>query len=199
MPLTESLPQAATAHLARVRAQLAGAALAAHRAGSVRVAIGRGSDSFGPGVLDSAMGARAFLPPLEGKPAALAGRLDVPHTYTFVDDLGRALVTLGERDEALGQAWHVPNPETVTQREFMAIAFEEMGVKPRLGGTSRLMMRMLGWWVPEARDTLERMYQFDRPFVVDSSKFERAFGQQATPLREAIRRTVAWYRNWFGV
>jgi nucleoside-diphosphate-sugar epimerase len=39
------------------------------------------------------------------------------------------------------------------------------------------------------------MYEFEQPFVVDSSRFEQVFGMQATPLREAIRETVAWYQS----
>lgn len=34
-------------------------------------------------------------------------------------------------------------------------------------------------------------YQFDRPFVVDHGKFERAFGARPTRHREAIKATVA--------
>ncbi len=39
------------------------------------------------------------------------------------------------------------------------------------------------------------MYEFEQPFVVDSSKFEQAFGMKTTPLKEAISETVAWYRS----
>jgi nucleoside-diphosphate-sugar epimerase len=39
------------------------------------------------------------------------------------------------------------------------------------------------------------LYEFEEPFVVDHSKFEEAFGEQATPLREAIWGTVRWYRE----
>ena len=38
------------------------------------------------------------------------------------------------------------------------------------------------------------LYEFEKPFVVESSKFERTFGVQATPIEEAIKVTVAWYR-----
>jgi nucleoside-diphosphate-sugar epimerase len=31
--------------------------------------------------------------------------------------------------------------------------------------------------------------------VVDDSKFEEAFGEHATPLKEAIGETVRWYRS----
>lgn len=107
-PIHEGLPYTATTRKGKVRAQIAEAVLAAHRAGTVRAAIGRGSDFYGPGVRDSTLGERAIAPALEGKTASLVGRLDVPHTYTFVDDFGKALVILGEHDEALGQVWHVP-------------------------------------------------------------------------------------------
>jgi hypothetical protein len=33
--------------------------------------------------------------------------------------MGRALVTLGERDEADGQVWHLPAAEPLTGRQFL--------------------------------------------------------------------------------
>jgi len=39
------------------------------------------------------------------------------------------------------------------------------------------------------------MYEFDQPFIVDSSKFEKTFGMTATPMREAIREAVAWFKS----
>ncbi len=41
----------------------------------------------------------------------------------------------------------------------------------------------------------EVLYQFERPFVVDHSKFERAFGAEPTPLAEAIGQTLDWCRT----
>ena len=107
-PLTEDLPYAATTRKGKVRAALSEAALAAHRAGKVQVTMGRGSDFFGPWAVDSGFGDRVFYPALVGKGASFGGKLDLPHTATYIGDFGAALVILGERDEALGQAWHVP-------------------------------------------------------------------------------------------
>jgi hypothetical protein len=45
------------------------------------------------------------------------------------------------------------------------------------------------------REIIEMLYEFEEPFVVDHAKFERAFGERATPLREAIGETVRWYRS----
>jgi nucleoside-diphosphate-sugar epimerase len=174
---------------------MAEAALGAHRDGKLQVTIGRGSDFFGPGVLGSTLGERVFAPALQGKSASATGSLDLPHTYTYIDDFGKALVTLGQREEALGRAWHVPNAETLTQRQLITMIFEETGAPPKMSGMGKLMLRIGGLFIPEARETVEMMYEFDKPFIVDDSQYKRTFGNHATPLRDAIRSTVAWYRQ----
>ncbi|MBH8553207.1 NAD-dependent dehydratase [Nostocaceae cyanobacterium CENA357] len=191
--LREDLPNAATTRKGRVRGQMTEALLDAHRRGIVRVAIGRASDFYGPEVLGSAMGDRVFSPILTGKPASAVGEIDLPHTYTFIDDFGKALVVLGEHDNALGQIWHIPNAETITTRQFITIAFEEAGHPPKISKMGKFMMRLGGIFIPEAREAVEMMYEFDEPFVVNHDKYVQAFGNHATPLREAIRRTLAWY------
>ncbi len=45
------------------------------------------------------------------------------------------------------------------------------------------------------RELIEMMYQFEEPFVVEHSKFIEAFGDTSTPLTEAIRATIEWYRT----
>jgi nucleoside-diphosphate-sugar epimerase len=45
------------------------------------------------------------------------------------------------------------------------------------------------------REVKEMLYQFEEDFVVDSSRFMRAFGLASTPLDDAIRATLAWYRQ----
>jgi nucleoside-diphosphate-sugar epimerase len=192
--IREDMPYRAHTRKGKVRAQMSEALLSAHKAGKLRVTIARGSDFFGPGVLESAYGERAFYPALEGKPASLVGNIDLPHTATYISDFGRAMVMLGECDEALGQAWHVPNPETVAQREFMTMFFEELGLPPKMSSMGRVMTQIGGLFVPAAREMVEMMYEFEKPFVVDSSKFVARFGNIATPLREAIRETAAWYK-----
>jgi nucleoside-diphosphate-sugar epimerase len=198
-PITEDLPYRPTTKKGRIRAELAEAMLAAHRAGRVEVAIGRASDFIGPFVTDGGMvGTRAIVPAMRGKAASLIGNIDLPHTYTFIEDFGRALVILGERPEAAGRAWIAPNPETVTTRELMTMIFAELGRPPRMRTMGRGMLRLAGLFVPEARELVEMLYEFEKPFVVDGSNFERTFGLRATPLREVVKSTVAWYRAHLG-
>jgi nucleoside-diphosphate-sugar epimerase len=190
----EGLPYSAKTKKGKVRAQMANQLLEAHRTGKVRVAMARGSDFFGPEVMGSSLGEREIYPLIAGKKVQVYGNPDLPHTYTFIDDFGKAMVILGEREEALGQAWHVPNAPTLTQRQLVTILFQEAGHPPKIGTLSPLMMRIGGLFIPEARETVEMMYEFTKPYVVDSSKFVRAFGDIATSHQEAARKTVEWFK-----
>jgi nucleoside-diphosphate-sugar epimerase len=194
-PMTEDLPYAPNTRKGTVRARMSQELMEAHTSGKVRVAIGRASDFFGPHVLTSAAGEQVFGRAVEGKSAQVAGDPDQPHTYTYVPDIGKGLVILGEREEALGRAWHLPSPETLTTRQFVEMIFEEVGKPARVQAAPKIVLRALGLFNPPLRETIEMFYEFEEPFVVDHSDFTRSFGDHATPLREAIRRTVRWYRE----
>src|SRR5215210_6740270 len=194
-PLTEDQPYAPNTRKGAVRAMMSEELMEADQSGRVRVAIGRASDAFGPRVLVSAAGEQVFGRAVEGKSAQLAGDPDQPHTYTYMPDIGRGLAVLGEREEALGRAWHLPSPETVTTREFVGMIFEEVGKPSRLQAAPKIVLRALGLFNPPLRETIEMLYEFEEPFVVDDSDFARTFGDHATPLGEAIRETVRWYRE----
>jgi len=196
-PMTEDMPHNAHTRKGRTRSEISNAAFAAHRAGKLRVTAGRGSDFFGPwGLPTAAMGERTFYPMLHGKAAGLVGNIDVPHTHTYIPDFGKALVILGERSEADGQAWHVPNDNPrVTQREMVKLIAAEMGIEPKMSAMGKTMMRIGGLFIPEAKESVEMMYEFEQPFIVDSSKFEKTFGMHATNMKDALKATVVWYKS----
>ena len=196
-PITEDKPHNAHTRKGCVRTQLSEAALRAHQEGKLRVTIGRGSDYFGPWGTDSSMGELVFYPLLKGKAGQVGGSMKMPHTHTYIPDFGKALVILGENDETDGQAWHVTNdmPE-ITQGELVRMFAEEAGVEPKVQVVGTVMMALAGLFIPEAKELVEMMYEFKKPFIVDSSKFERTFGMQATPMRKAIKETVTWYQTY---
>ncbi len=196
-PITEDMPYNADTKKGQVRAQMAQDVLAAHQAGQVRATIARASDFYGPGVVESSAGERMFGFAVEGKAASVAGNLDAKHSYTYIDDVGKALVILGEHDEALGQVWHVPNAPAITTREFINLIFNTLGRPPKMSAMGKMMMRLGGLFVPAAREVVEMMYEFEKDFVVDGSKFTKAFGLEATPYRDGVQATVAWYQANF--
>lgn len=192
----EELPYAATTRKGKVRGEMSRKLMQAHLDGKVKVAIGRGSDFYGPGVLSSTLGERTIVPLLNGKPAEVTGSMNLPHTYTYIRDFGEALVSLSEKEEALGQVWHVPNPPTLTQRELLTLFFKEAALEPKFSVMGKTMLKLGGLFVPAAREMVEMYYEFEKPFRVDSSKFIQAFGDISTPHEVAIRETIHWYRDY---
>jgi nucleoside-diphosphate-sugar epimerase len=191
--ITEATPLKPQGRKGHTRARMTEQALAAHRAGKVRIAIGRGSDFFGPHVSGSVVGAGMFQRMLAGKPARIIGNPDLPHSYTYARDFGEALVILGEHEQAFGHAWHVPTAEAVTTRRFVVMVAEVAGPAAKVQAAGPVTLGLLGLVIPELRELWELRYEFEKPFVVDSSRFEQTFGMRATPLAEAIRETVAWH------
>ena len=155
----------------------------------MRVTVGRGADFYGPRT-NSVTKDFVFGAVLGGKKAQWPVSLDTPHSVSYIEDFAWGLVTLGERDEALGEIWHVPAGEPVTGREFITLAFEAAGKKPRMTALSPFVTRVGGLFNPLVREFAEVLYQFEKAFVTDSSKFEEAFGARLTPHREAIRETL---------
>jgi nucleoside-diphosphate-sugar epimerase len=188
-PMTETTPRGARGRKGQLRVQLEDYFLNAHRKGMVRLAIGRASDFYGVAA-NSAASMLVITPALQGKPASWLGTLEAPHTLSYLPDVARGLITLGERDEALGEVWHLPADAPLTGRQFIELVFAELSRPPRMRVISRPMMLLAGLLSPMIRESLEVFYQFERPFVMDSSKFARTFGQRATPHRDAIRETL---------
>ncbi|MEO8158788.1 MAG: NAD-dependent epimerase/dehydratase family protein [Betaproteobacteria bacterium] len=194
-PMTEDLPLNATTRKGRIRASIAQSLMGLHSAGKLRVAIGRGSDFFGPFATDAAMmGSRVFGRALQGKAAQVVGNPDRLHTYTFIDDFGKALVTLGEHDAALGKAWHVPSAPATTTRGFVEKVYAALGKPARLSAAPRFALALLGKFDDNVKELREMLYQFERNFVMDSGPCEATFGVQPTPLDDSIRQTLDWYR-----
>jgi nucleoside-diphosphate-sugar epimerase len=192
-PIVETLPYAATGRKGVARAAMATRLLDAHRAGHVAVAIGRASDFFGPGATDSVVGERFFPAILAGKSAETYGDPDLPHSYTYAPDFARALIELGRHDEAFGRAWHVPTAPAVSTRRFVELASAAAGTPPKMRTLGKLMVRIGGLFIPEAREMLELSYEFEEPFVLDDSAFRKAFGLEPTSLEESLAETVEWW------
>jgi nucleoside-diphosphate-sugar epimerase len=194
-PMTEDLPLAATTIKGRTRAAMTRELLTAAQTGRVRIAIGRAADFFGAGVTESTLGARVFANALAGKRADFIGNPDLPHTYSYVPDIAAGLAVLGSDERAVGQVWHLPGPETVTTRAVLELIAAQVGHPVPIRSVPKVVLRTLGLVRPMLRGLEEMAYEFEEPFVLDTTKFESTFGPGGTPLDVAIKETVTGYRS----
>jgi nucleoside-diphosphate-sugar epimerase len=197
-PLTEDSPQAPVTRKGKLRKQLADTILAAHAQGQIRATIGRAPDFYGPGVRISAVGEQFFTAVVTGKRVPWLGKLDVLHALSFVEDVARGLMALGRHEQALGQVWHLPTAQALTGRQYIALASEAAGVQARPLAVSGLLLKILGLTNAVLRESVEMLYEFNEPYLIDGSKYTRAFDGIPTSHKEAMRRTVAWYRQSAG-
>lgn len=193
--LTEDLPLASVGDKGRVRAAMFEEALAAHRSGRAKAVEVRASDYIGPGA-ESHMGERVVPRILAGKSVKVMGAIDQPHTWTYPDDVAALAIAAGADPTAWGQAWHVPSNPPRTQAAVVADLAATAGVQvPRVSAYPSWLMSAMAVVNPMIRELKETNYQFEGPFVMDSSTAQRHFDLKPTPWEQILTATVESYRS----
>jgi len=188
-PITDATPLGATHPKLRLRADMWREALARHQAGRLRVTEIRSSDYV---EANSILSLVLSKPILAGKRAFVPGALDVPHSWTAIADAARTLVTVAGDARAWGKAWLVPTNAPLTVRELAArFAAAHGAPAPKLSVIPYPILWAVGLFVPLVRELRATRYQFESPFVMDSSLTESTFGLAATDLDVALRAVAA--------
>lgn len=195
-PLKEDLPLTTYGKKPRIKAEITKLWRDAHASGKVRAVAVRAADFYGPDAPTSVISTYGVARFLSGKGALVPYPADHPHDFTCVVDFARALVTLIDApDDAYGQAWHVPNAPTQTLRQVLTLAAARIGVEPRVTVLPRWLAAIAGLFNKEIAEIAEMMFQWDRPYLVDSSKFAARFWRDPTPFDKGLDATIASLRR----
>jgi hypothetical protein len=66
----------------------------------------------------------------------------------------------------------------------------------KVAATPALALRIAGLFNVRARESREMLYQWERPFVLDASKFQHAFGPfEPTTTQQAAATTITWFSD----
>jgi UDP-glucose 4-epimerase len=160
---------------------------AAHDEHGLRYTICRPFNAYGPGEMPEDEPGIAHMVPdvirkvLAGqKPLQIFGSGEQTRTLTYVDDIADGVVTAAFADAGLNEDFNISAGEEMTVAEIARVIWEECGEDP-------------GAFELEHVGSFEVDVQRRWP---DVSKAERLLGWKAqVPLREGIRRTVAWLRE----
>ncbi|CAN5203849.1 hypothetical protein BH18ACT9_BH18ACT9_04090 [soil metagenome] len=103
----------------------------------------------------------------------------------------RALVAVAGQVGAWGRVWHAPRNPARTQAETIGDICAAAG-KPAVPVRTfpRSVLTVGGLAVPLLRELQETLYQFERPYVLDSSAISREMGLEPSPWDEVCRRTA---------
>lgn len=190
--MTEGSPRLAAGGKRGVRTAL----LQARQASATPTVSVVAGDFFGPRVRMAHGGERMVVPVMAGKNVSVVGSSRQPHSFTYVPDLARAMIAAADQPSAWNAVWHAPTGPALSQQE-LADAFAAAAGRPapKVRVLPGWTLRAAGFVSADARELAEMLYQFERPFVMDSATSEAALGVAPTPLETAVAATVDWWRQ----
>ena len=155
--------------------------------GEVKAVIARSADFYGYKAEKTFASPMIFDKLKFGKTAMWLVNANVAHSLTYIPDIAKAMVILGNDEEAYNQVWHLPTDKyPITGKEFIELVADVYGVKAKYTVVSKWMLKIIGLFSPMIKETNEMLYQFEFPYLFNSSKFESRYFQ-ATPYKEAIK------------
>lgn len=188
--VAESHPRAPHTTKGRFRKEQEDMLMAADAAGTLRAAILRLPDFYGPGVERSFL-SDIFTAAAEGRRAKVVGPIDNPHEFVFVPDVGPVVRDLIGREEAFGRTFNLGGAGTITVRAVAERAFALAGRTPKLMVAGKALLRLAGLFDPVMRELVEMNYLMTEPVVFDDSALQALIGPVAkTPYAEGIAQCV---------
>ncbi len=195
-PMTEQTPYAPCSKKGAVRAEIATALMDEVKAGNLTAMIARSADFYGPNTKNGVPNVLVFESFARGARASWLVNAKVPHSLTLTRDAARGVAMIAERESAWNQVWHLPTaPDPPTGKEFIEMAAAEFGVPPKYRVLSRPVLRIVGLFDPQVRESYEMLYQSAAPYLFDSTKFATEFDFAGTPYPEGVRIVAESYRR----
>jgi len=189
-PMTEETEVMPSSKKGQVRARIAQMVLDEINSGKLQALIARAADFYGPAIKNSALNEAIYKNLKAGKKANWFCSGNHLHNFTFTPDAAKGTALLGNTESAYNQVWHLPTVAPITGKQWIEKIAKELGVEPKIQVAPKFIVQVLGLFNPLMKEFVEMLYQFDRDYNFDSSKFETVFKIKPTPIDEGIRQIV---------
>ncbi len=194
--MTENTPVNPSSRKGAVRRQISEMLLQAVRERNLKALIARSADFYGPDNNNNFITQMVLKNLSRGKKAMWFVNSDLKHSFTYTPDAARATALLGNTPDAYGEVWHLPtDSRKITGRQIITMFASELGKNPEISILPKFMLLPLGLFIPVMREMPEMMYQYDRDYFFNSSKFTERFGISATPYEEGVKTTSMMFRG----
>lgn len=189
-PMNEETEVLPVSKKGKVRAGIVQMVLDEIKAGTMEALIARAADFYGPGIKNSVLNEVVFNNLKAGKKANWFCSVNKLHNFTFTPDAARATALLGNTESAFDQVWHLPTAAPITGQQWIEKVANELGVKPKIQIASKFIIQVMGLFNPIMKEFVEMLYQYDRDYNFDSSKFESTFKIYPTSIDEGIKQVL---------
>ena len=175
-----------------VRKRIAQMILDAVNEGNLNALIARSADFYGPDNEKSFLIEMVYKNIKKGKNPNWFIDADKKHSFTFTPDAAKATALLGNTDDAYNQVWHLPTDKNLlTGREFIELFLKEMKTEGKVSVIPLWLLKIMGLFIPVLKEMPEMMYQYNRDYFFDSSKFDKRFNFKTTTYQEGVKLTVS--------
>ncbi|MCX6148770.1 MAG: NAD-dependent epimerase/dehydratase family protein [Candidatus Kapabacteria bacterium] len=175
----------------KVRNEIADMLLNSIKSGKLTALIARSADFYGPNNKTSVLLETVYKNFKKGKAANWLIDSNKKHSFTYTPDAAKATAILGITPDAYNQVWHLPtDSNALTGKEMVSLFAKEMNVKDKLTVLPMWILKILGLFIPIMREMPEMMYQSDRDYIFDSTKFNKRFNFTPTTYNEGVKQTV---------
>jgi len=189
--MTEESPVNPPSKKGVVRKHIAQMIMDEVKAGRLMALIARSADFYGPDNDKSFVNEMVYKNFLKGSRANWFVDSGKKHSFTFTPDAAKATALLGNTDDAYNTIWHLPTDKNIlTGREFVELFSREMKVANKIFVMPVWIIKIVGLFVPVLKEMPEMMYQYNRDYFFDSSKFDKRFKFKTTSYQEGVRLTV---------
>ncbi len=189
--MTENSKHNPPSEKGKVRKQIADMMLDAIKDGKLHGLIARSADFYGPDNDKSFLIEVVYKNMLKGKSSNWFVDATKKHSFTYTPDAARALALLANTADAFDQVWHLPTDKnTLTGKEWIEIFAKEMQASAKYSVLPIWMLKLLGIFIPFMREMPEMMYQYDRSYFFDSSKFDKRFDFKTTTYQDGVKEIV---------
>lgn len=190
--MTEDTPVNPPSKKGAIRAHIAKQIMEEAHAGKIKALIARSADFYGPSIQNTSVLTETVFKPLsKGKKANWFASVHHKHSFTYTPDAAKATALLGNTDSAYGEVWHLPtDANPMTGKQWIETIASKLNVRPRYQVAPKFLVRILGLFMPVMKESVEMMYQYDRDYVFDSTKFEKEFRFTPTPYVKGIDHII---------
>jgi nucleoside-diphosphate-sugar epimerase len=189
--MTEDSPINPISKKGMVRKEIAGMIMKGVKAANLTALIARAPDFYGPGNEKSFLNETVFKNIKKGKRPNWFIDATKKHSFIYTPDAAKATAILGNTPEAYNQVWHLPTDKnTLTGEEWVSLFNKEMNSSKKVMVLPMFMLRILGIFMPFMREMPEMMYQYDRDYFFDSSKFNKHFNFTPTSYETGVKQIV---------
>jgi nucleoside-diphosphate-sugar epimerase len=189
-PMTEETEVSPASKKGKVRAEIAQMVLDEIKTGTLEAMIVRAADFYGPVIKNSVFNEVVFNNLKKGKKANWFCSVNYLHNFTFTPDAAKATALIGNTASAYGQIWHLPTAAPIAMTEWIDKIANELGVKPKTQIASKFIIQVMGLFNPIMKEFVEMLYQYDRDYYFDCTKFETVFNIKPTPIDDGIKQLI---------